>query len=274
MTITMRECRIPIATAQVFVRCWQPRAAADVVPVVLLHDSLGSVAQWREFPQQLAHALQRTVIAYDRHGFGQSSERSDRPGLDFIEVEARRVLPALLDAVQVERCILLGHSVGGAMALTAAAHAPDRCAAVITESAQPAIEPRTLEGIRAAQTRFQHPEHWARLQRWHGDKARWVLDAWTQTWLDPAFRGWSLGAVLPNVRCPVLAIHGDRDEYGSQAFAQRIVAGVAGSARLCLLPDCGHVPHRERPDAVLAAVQALVMSMQGDGAQTPHDTHP
>lgn len=258
MTITMRECRIPIATAQVFVRCWQPSAAADVVPVVLLHDSLGSVAQWREFPRRLAHALQRTVIAYDRPGFGQSSARADRPGLDFIDIEGQRLLPALLDALHIDWCVLFGHSVGGAMALTAAAHMARRCAAVITEWAQPAVEQRTLDGIRTAQAQFAQPGQLQRLQRWHGEKAQWVLDAWTQVWLDPAFRSWSLDAVLPKVHAPVLAIHGDRDQYGSQAFPQRIVAGVSGPAQLCLLSDCGHVPHRELPGDVLVAVAAFL----------------
>lgn len=259
MTLSIRETRVALADAQVFVRIWQPARLLADLPMVLLHDSLGSVAQWREFPMLLSQSLQRTVIAYDRPGFGQSSARADRPGLDFIAIEGRRVLPALLDALQIDRVILFGHSVGGAMALTAAAHRPQRCAAVITEAAQSAIEQRTLDGIRSAQRLFAQPDHMQRLQRWHGDKAGWVLDAWTQVWLDPGFRNWSLDAVLPQVRCPVLAIHGDRDEYGSQAFAQRIVAGVSGSARLCLLPDCGHVPHRELPEDVLSAVREFLI---------------
>ncbi|PZO65685.1 MAG: alpha/beta hydrolase [Pseudoxanthomonas suwonensis] len=258
MTLSIHEARVPLADGQVFVRTWQPAQPTSGIPIVLLHDSLGSVAQWREFPLELAGSLQRAAIAYDRPGFGQSSVRADRPGLDFIDIEGQRLLPALLDALQIDRCILFGHSVGGAMALVAAAHMPQRCAAVITESAQSAVEQRTLDGIRAAQAQFAQPGQLQRLQRWHGEKAQWVLDAWTQVWLDPAFRHWSLDAVLPQVLGPVLAIHGDRDEYGSQAFPQRIVAGVSGPAQLCLLPDCGHVPHRELPGDVLAAVAAFL----------------
>ena len=109
-----------------------------------------------------------------------------------------------------------------------------------------------------AQQEFALPGGLGKLAFWHGERAAWVLDAWTGTWLDPAFADWSLDPVLPRVRCPVLALHGDRDEYGSEAFPRRIVAGVAGPARMVLLDDCGHMPHREHPGRVLAEIAAFV----------------
>lgn len=140
---------------------------------------------------------------------------------------------------------------GGAIALAIAAAEREACAAVITEAAQAFVEPRTLAGIRAASAEFGRPEQLARLTRWHGEKARWVLDAWAGVWLSPEFRSWSLEQELPRVRCPVLAIHGDLDEYGSVEFPRRITGEVGGPSELAILEGCGHVPHRERRDDVL-----------------------
>lgn len=224
---------------------------------MLLHDSLGSVEQWRDVPAALATTLQRPVLAYDRRGFGRSSPRSDAPSRDFIADEARDAFPALRRALGLERFALFGHSVGGAMALAIAATSAEACEFVVSESAQAFVEERTRAGIRAAQARFADAAHFARLQKWHGDRARWVLHAWTDVWLDPAFANWSLDPWLPQVRCPVLVLHGDRDEFGSAAFPQRIAAGVRGPVECVVLADCGHVPHRERPEEIVGRVAAF-----------------
>ncbi|BBD77506.1 alpha/beta fold hydrolase [Hydrogenophilus thermoluteolus] len=245
---------------KLFVASWQPDPVAPSgsanVPFLLLHDSLGCVGLWRDFPDRLAQTLGVPVHAYDRLGYGRSSARNGPQPLSFIADEAQAGIVPVLDALAIDRCVLLGHSVGGAMALTAAAIHPERVAGVVTIAAQAFVEQRTLEGIRAAKALFAHPEQRARLTRWHGAKAQWVLDAWTETWLDSAFRDWSLVSVLPKVTAPVLAIHGDRDEYGSEVFPNAIAAGVVGPAEQVILRDCGHLPHRERPDEVMTAITA------------------
>ncbi|WP_347708891.1 alpha/beta hydrolase [Meiothermus sp. CFH 77666] len=258
--IQVRDTFVEVPGGQVFVRQWdtgQPEKA----PLVLLHDSLGSVELWRGFPAALAQATGRTVWAYDRLGFGRSSPRTEPPSLGFILEEAQTYFPAVAERLELDPYILFGHSVGGAMALCIAAHQPARCRAVITESAQAFVEERTLEGIRAAQQSFQNPAQFARLTRWHGEKARWVLEAWTGVWLSPAFRGWTLEPCLKAVHCPVLALHGDRDEYGSTAFPERIVQGVQGPARMEVLHDCGHVPHREKEPLVLGLVEDFLRNV-------------
>lgn len=248
---------VDVPGGQVFVQRWQPASATHgASPIVLLHESLGSVGQWRDFPAQLAQATGREVLAYDRLGFGQSSPRSDAPSLQFIEQEAQQHFPALMAALGLERYVLLGHSVGAVMALCIAAAQPLQCQAVLSLSAQAFVQPRTLEGIRAAQRFFADPQQWARLQKWHGPRLDWVFRAWTQVWLHPDFADWSLDPVLPQVRCPVLAIHGRSDEYGSPEFAQRIAAAVANGQVLLL--DGAHHPHREQTAQVLAAVQAFL----------------
>ena len=246
MTGIHQDNNVAVRGGRVFVRRWA--GGDERAPIVLLHDSLGSVEQWREFPQALATATQRDVIAYDRLGFGRSSARDARPSIDFIDEEGV-FFPALADALGLKRFVLFGHSVGGAMALAIAATQGARCEAVVTESAQAFVEARTLDGIRAAKVAFEDPAQFARLTKWHGDKARWVLEAWTEVWLSPEFAHWSIEAALPRIVCPVLAIHGERDEFGSVAFPQRIARGVR-DGRMIVHP-CGHVPHRECADDVL-----------------------
>lgn len=238
----------------IFARRWPPDAAASGVPLVLLHDSLGCVELWRDFPAALAERLGRPVVAYDRLGFGRSSARSDSPHPDFIREEAEEVFPAVLAELGITDFAVLGHSVGGAMALVAAARAGDRCKAVVSVSAQAFVEDRTVTGVRRARDHYRQPEQFERLRRWHGEKARWVLDAWTEVWLSPDFATWTLEPDLPLVRCPVLVIHGDQDEYGSVRFPRFIRDYVGGTAEMHILKGCGHVPQRERPDVVTELV--------------------
>lgn len=254
-SIAVEDLWIAHPRGRLFARAWAPAVETAAAPIVLLHDSLGCVELWREFPAALCEATGRRVLAYDRLGFGRSAARDDKLALDFIADEARSFLPAVLKQFGIERFVVFGHSVGGGMAVHCAAAQGERCEALITESAQAFVEDRTVQGLRVAKEQFKAPEQMERLARYHGDKARWVLDAWLQTWLSPAFAGWSLDDVLPHVRCPLLALHGADDEYGSAQHPQRIAARAGAAARVELLAETGHVPHRERPASVLAMVQ-------------------
>ena len=256
-TVEASDRFVAVPGGEVFVRRWR-FDEEDRAPIILLHDSLGSVEQWRGFPEALAAGTGRGVIAYDRLGFGKSTRRAVPMQSTFIDDEARVYLPALADAFGLSEYVLFGHSVGGGMALVAAAMPGNGCVAVITEAAQAFVEERTLTGIREAEKAFADETRFARLEKWHGERARWVLAAWTEVWLSPRFRDWSLDPYLGKVRCPVLAIHGDTDEFGSGEFPRRIAQGVGGPARMELLDDCGHVPHRERQDDVLALVAAFL----------------
>ncbi|RDI98018.1 alpha/beta hydrolase [Dyella solisilvae] len=225
-------------------------------PIVLFHDSLGCVALWRDFPSQLAQATGRDVIAYDRLGFGRSDAHPGKLERDFIRDEARDGVSQLRSQLGIDAFVAFGHSVGGGMAVGCAAAYPTDCTALITESAQAFVEERTLQGIREAQVSFWQPGQIERLARYHGDKASWVLHAWVGTWLAPDFAGWNLDDELRRVTCPVLAIHGDQDEFGSTLQPQRIAARVEGHSTVEIFAGVGHVPHRESTDAVLALVTA------------------
>ena len=225
---------------------------------MLFHDSLGCVDLWRDFPAELCLATGRRVIAYDRLGFGRSDPRTDPPSLDFVAEEAALYFPVIREQLGLERFIAFGHSVGGGMALHCAARFAEHCEALVTEAAQVFAEDRTLEGIREAKGQFKDPAQLERLAKYHGQKAKWVLDAWTETWLHPGFASWSLDGVLPQVRCPVLAIHGELDEYGSTRHPRLIGERCGGLAQVEVLADTRHVPHRERAEAVLRLVSEFV----------------
>jgi len=255
--IKVIEHVIAVPSGELYAKHWQLNDS-QLAPIILLHDSLGSVAQWRDFPISLSQATGRSVIAYDRLGFGQSSVRTEPASFTFIEDEANIFLPAVVAAFALEHYVLFGHSVGGGMAITAAARHAQQCLAVISESAQAFVEERTLEGIRAAEEAFANPQQFARLQRWHGERAQWVLDAWAKVWLHPSYGDWCLDAELQQVHCPVLAIHGDGDEFGSNAFPERIVEKAQGPTQLALLRGFGHVPHREDEAVIINIVSQFL----------------
>ncbi|CAO3402933.1 alpha/beta fold hydrolase [Azospirillum palustre] len=240
---------------RLYVKDWTPAAAGGLPPILLFHDSLGCVDLWRSFPACLAAATARQVIAYDRLGFGRSDPHPGTLPRDFVAAEARDAVPLLLDSFGIGDFVVCGHSVGGGMAVETVARFPSRCRALVTIAAQAFVEERTLDGIREAKQGFQDPAQLARLARYQGDKARWTVDAWTESWLSPAFADWTLDAALADVRCPVLALHGDRDEYGSAEHPARIAAG-RGTVRL--LPDTGHVPHRECEAEVVEAIRSFL----------------
>ena len=239
---------------RLFARDWPVAPGAEALaPLVLLHDSLGCVELWRDFPERLHAATGRRVVAYDRLGFGRSDARGDAPSFDFV-AEETTWFARVREQLGLGRFAVLGHSVGGGMAVHVAARHPHDCTALVTIAAQAFVEQRTLDGLRAARLAFAEPGALDRLARYHGDKAAWVLSAWLDTWLDPAFAGWSLAPVLPDVRCALLALHGELDEYGSAAHPRRLGELCGGPATVQILPGVGHVPQREQPDEVVRRV--------------------
>ncbi len=256
-----REVCISTDRGRLHAKIWNGPHAAHPPPFVLFHDSLGCVALWRDFPEKLAAATERAVIAYDRLGFGKSDAHPGNLDFKLIRDEASYVLPALRKQFAFDQFIAFGHSVGGGMAIECAAAFPDLCVALITESAQTFVEDRTLDGIRDARRAFAQDAQVERLRKYHGDKAAWVLSAWVDTWLAPEFAAWNLDRALTQVRCPVLAIHGGRDEYGSIRHPERIAALANAPVTLKILAQYGHVPHREAESAVLEWVANFVGSL-------------
>lgn len=268
MPVTASEHRIGTERGTLFAKSWTPSGPRPAAATILLfHDSLGCVELWRDFPEQLARATAMRVVAYDRLGFGRSDAFPGVLSTTFIHDEAELAVPRLRDELQLGPLVPFGHSVGGGMAVATAARLGDACVALVTESAQSFNEQRTLEGVRAARVAFAQPGQLERLTRYHGNKARWVLEAWTETWLAPAFANWMLDGELRAVRCPTLALHGDSDEFGSPLHQARIASLVTGPSRAVLLERCGHVPHREQPERVLDEVTRFLAPVRESGGQ-------
>jgi len=246
---------------RMFVRSWFPERDAlrpNHAPILLLHESLGCIEQWKDFPSALANATGRTVVAYDRLGFGRSDRLTAPPAPTFVEDEAAHGFACVLEHLGIERFVVLGHSVGGSMAVHCAARYPEACQAMITMSAVTFVEQRTLTGIRQARAWFADPAQRERLRRYHGERSDWVLSAWIDTWLAPDFATWTLAHALPAVGCPSLAIHGDDDEFGSERHPQLIADHAGGQVEQALLSGVGHVPHREQPGQVLERIERFL----------------
>lgn len=144
------------------------------------------------------------------------------------------------------------------MALYCGIEFPTACEAIVVEGAQMFVEEITLQGIRQAKEKYSQPANLERLEKYHGDKAEWVVRAWTETWLNPEFAAWHARDALPRIKCPILAIHGDQDEFGSLLHPQLIAALGGGRVQASILPGCGHVPHKEQPGAVIDSVMGFV----------------
>lgn len=244
----------------VFSRRW--RTGSRKTPIVLMHDSLGCVELWRDFPEQLAAATARDVIAYDRLGFGHSAAHPGGWSNHFIRDEAERFFPKVWQALDIEHFIALGHSVGGIMAASLAAHHPHHCRALVTIAALAFVEDRTRQGIRQAQATFAESGQLERLRKYHGSKAEWILSAWIDTWLSDSHADWTLEDSAPNITCPLLTIHGLQDEYGSVAHPQRVSALASGDRQALLLEGCQHVPHREQPERVIKTIAGFLQAIR------------
>ncbi len=239
------------------------RIAGDpgAMTIVFLHEGLGSITQWRDFPDALCAASGMAGLVYERLGHGGSDPVAlPRPD-DFLRIEAEQVLPALLDALGIARPILFGHSDGGSIALLFAAAFPARPAACVTVAAHVFLEPATRSALGAAAEAFATTDLKQRLARHHGANTETVFRAWNETWLRLAPGGWSMADRLKLVTCPVLAVQGEVDAHGTRAQVDAIVSGVSGPAESFLIPGCGHVPHIEARESLLARSAAFVRSV-------------
>jgi pimeloyl-ACP methyl ester carboxylesterase len=223
--------------------------------LVLLHEGLGSVGLWRGFHRDLAAATGRRTVAFSRLGHGRSGPPAAPRGTDFMHVEAREVLPAVLAALGIASPILVGHSDGGSIALLAAAsQLPLTGVAVLAPHVF--VEDGGLASIATTRAAFDDGALRTRMARHHDDPDV-MFGNWVGVWLDPRFRSWDITGELPRITCPVLAVQGTADVYGTVAHVEAVRDLAAGPVELLLL-DCGHSPHLERRDDTLAAVAAFV----------------
>lgn len=238
-----------------------PAMCAGRPTLLLLHEGLGCVAMWRDFPARLAAATACRVIVWSRPGYGGSQAYPERREVRYMHREAEASLPALLSALKVERPLLIGHSDGGSIALIFAGTFPEVPVGIAVLAPHEFVEEITLAGIRSARALWETTDRPKKLARYHLDAPRVFAD-WNETWLSPSFRDWNIEEYLPKIRCPLLAIQGEDDEYASMRQIDAIAERVPG-AQLLKLPDCGHTPQRDQEEVVLEALLAFVSRASG-----------
>jgi pimeloyl-ACP methyl ester carboxylesterase len=240
--------------------------------VVFLHEGLGSLAMWKDFPARLCAALGARGLVYSRPGYGRSTPRnSDERWLpDFMHRQAYEVLPALLQALHVEAPIwLFGHSDGASIALLYAARHPHAVAGAVVLAPHILVEDLAVTSIHEARRAYVETDRKSRLARYHDDvdSAFW---GWNDIWLDPAFRAWNIEGEIAAIRCPLLAVQGLDDEYGTLEQIRGIRRRVP-QTELLVLPDCRHSPQRDQPEAVIDAVARFVSTCPTSGTPAAAD---
>jgi len=238
-----------------------PSAAEERPTLVFLHEGLGSVAQWKSFPFELCRASGCDGVVYDRPGYGKSSPLSTPRRMDYYRSEVEVYLSGLLEALNIRRPLLVGHSDGGTIALLFASRFPARCVGLISEAAHVIIEEVTLQGVRNARQAYTTTDLREKLQRYHGGNTDGVMAGWADVWLHPGMADWDMLAELEEIRCPVLVVQGENDNYGSRRQVDLIDRHVAGRSEILWLENCGHLPHHEARPRVLEAMTAFIDSV-------------
>lgn len=242
--------------------CHITNAGTDKPTLVLLHEALGHIGMWKDFPQKLADVTGLDVFVYERRGYGRSSPITlPRPD-DYLDEEGRDWLEPVLDAAGLKQVVLIGHSDGGSIALIGAACLQERVVGIITEAAHIRIDSLTTAGIIEAVELYKTTELPERLARYHEDRTDLLFRAWSETWLRDRFQPLDLTGYLNQINCPALIIQGADDQYGEVSQVKDIVSGIGKKAEELFLPECGHVPHLQAPTDTLAAMQEFIESME------------
>ena len=237
---------------------WQGGSVAGPV-VVMLHEGLGSVSMWRDFPSRLSAATGARVLVYSRYGHGRSAALESPRTPQYLHEEALESLPELLDRLGVTSPVLFGHSDGASIALIHAAAAGRPVAAIVALAPHVKVEDLSVASIRKAREAYLSGELRERLER-HHEHVDAMFWGWNDIWLADAFRSWNIEALLPQIACPILAIQGLDDEYGTLGQIESIARAVPRT-RLLELAGCRHSPHRDQPAAVLRATAEFMGSL-------------
>jgi pimeloyl-ACP methyl ester carboxylesterase len=234
-----------------------PEAAPTLV---FLHEGLGCVALWRDFPFELAEATGCGALVYSRLGYGRSDPSSLPLSLRYMHREGLRVLPELIKAAGIRQCILIGHSDGGSIALIYAGGTPaEPLCGLVTEAAHVFCEEINVRSIQQAKTSYLQSDLRERLRKYHGANVDCAFWGWNGAWLHPEFIHWNIEAYLPGIKVPVLAIQGENDEYGTPLQVEAIVNKAGSDTEMRMLPDCGHAPHVDQRTETFNAMKRFIL---------------
>ncbi|MGI9350396.1 MAG: alpha/beta fold hydrolase [Rhizobiaceae bacterium] len=230
--------------------------------IILLHEGLGCVELWREFPKALSVRSNMGVFTYSRTGYGQSSAASLPRPLDYMTREAVDILPLILDRIGFRRGILLGHSDGATIAAIYAGSIEDfRIRGLILIAPHFFSETEGLESIAMAKEAFDSGELRKKLAKYHTDPDT-AFRGWNDAWLHPGFKEWNVADVIDYFRIPVLAIQGTNDQYGTMAQIAEIDSRIYSPLEMLLVENCGHSPHKEKPEQTLTAIVEFVQRLE------------
>ncbi len=225
-------------------------------PLLFLHEGLGCVAMWRSFPRDLVAASGREGFLYSRFGYGASDPRPLPWPMTYMHAEARQVLPALLPKTGFDNAILVGHSDGASIALIHAGAFAGQTpiTALILLAPHSFVEPISLASIQRARGAYHTTALRERLARYHGDNVDIAFRGWNDVWLHPAFRHWDITEFVRRITIPILVVQGKDDPYGTEAQVTTVAQLAQGPVTTAMIPDCGHSPHLDQPEATLAAI--------------------
>ncbi|MCP4439504.1 MAG: alpha/beta hydrolase [Aureispira sp.] len=239
-------------------RVWQ-ESGQNKPTLVFLHEGLGSLEMWRDFPDKLIAAMGLNAIIYERQGYGQSDPLELPRPVNYLEIEAQEWLPPLLEKLEIKNPILVGHSDGGSIALVYAALHP--ITAVIAMAAHVYVEPVTIEGIKKVVAQYDPNVMGKKLEKYHGSKTADTFSAWADTWLRPDFLDWNIESFLPQITAPALIIQGKDDEYASPAHVDSILDGIGQHATALMVDNCGHSPHLQAKEQVLNSIISFIQKI-------------
>ncbi|MBR0787251.1 alpha/beta fold hydrolase [Bradyrhizobium iriomotense] len=234
---------------------WLAPQVADAPTIVMLHEGLGSVGLWGDFPEKLQQATGAGIFVYSRAGYGQSSPVALPRPLDYMQREALDVLPKLLDAIGFKRGLLLGHSDGASIAtIYAGAHQDHRLSGLVLIAPHFIVEDISVTSIAAIKATYETTDLKAKLARWHKDVDN-AFYGWNGAWLDPKFRDWDISEYLAYIRVPVMVLQGVDDQYGTLRQVEIAQEECYCPVDIKVISDAGHSPHREAPGATLDAIE-------------------
>lgn len=260
---SFREVRLnPLPGIQVYGCWWGEESQVNDRPViVLLHEGLGCVAMWRDFPGLLHHVTGLPVFAYDRPGYGLSGDLPGGFSEGFLEKEADLHLPAVLMAAGISgEIVLVGHSDGATLALLAAINPALKVKGVVTMAPHVIIEPVSVSGLLSTRKLTHDPGFIERLSKYHGQRTVSLVNDWLDAWLSPWGSVWQMNQYLEQIRCPILFIQGTDDHFGSEAQAHHIQSLVSVTVEVVMIGQCGHIPHLQAKSLVLDLISRFLAS--------------
>ena len=232
--------------------------------IVFLHEGLGSCSQWHDFPKNISDNTKCPVLVYDRYGYGKSEQINEPRTVNFLNKEALEFLPVIVKELKFEnfKLILVGHSDGGSIAIIYAGAFPKNVVGLITEAAHVFIEDISVNGISLIADSKNKPKWIKILRKHHGENTEKMINSWTQTCLIPEFRFWNIENYLKTITCPIIAIQGELDNYGTFAQLESIKNNVKSNVELMHIADCAHVPHQQASEIVKNQITKFVLKVK------------